>query len=78
MSRDEYEAALAAYLRSKTITRCPTVCAVPTQASVGEADRLAYRAYVTAREAQRRERLRALQDLLHHSTPAAASDQRPL
>ncbi len=64
MSEDEYEAALAAYLRSKSVTRCPTVCVVPTQASVAEADRAAYRAYVAAREAQRLERLKALQEML--------------
>lgn len=65
MTRDEYETALATYLRSKRVTRCPTVCAVPTQASIGEADRRAYRAYVDAKERQRLERLRALQKLLH-------------
>ncbi len=64
MSRGEYEAAVAAYLKSKTVTRCPTVCAVPTQASVAEADRLAYRAYIAAREAARLERLKALLKLL--------------
>jgi hypothetical protein len=61
MSRDEYEAALAAYLRSKAITRCPTVCVVPTQASAAEADRAAYRAYVAAKEAARRKRLKLAQ-----------------
>ncbi len=64
MSPEEYEAALAAYLKRKGITRCPTVCVVPTQASVGEADRAAYRAYVLAKEAHRLERLKALRVLL--------------
>jgi hypothetical protein len=61
MSSADYEAAVAAFLRSKGITRCPTVCAVPTQASVGEADRAAYRDYVAAKEAARVEKLRSLQ-----------------
>jgi hypothetical protein len=63
MSRDEYEAALAAYLRSKTITHCPTVCAVPTQASAAEADRAAYRAYVAAKEAARRARQKLIRQM---------------
>ena len=45
MSEDDYEAAVAAFLRTKSVTRCPTVCVVPTQATVAEADRAAYRDY---------------------------------
>ncbi len=78
MSPKEYEAALAAYLRTKAITRCPTVCAVPTQASVGEEDRRAYREYIAAREAARLERLRALQQLLQVGAPPVPAVQRPL
>jgi len=29
MSRDEYEATVAALIRAKGITRCPTTCAFP-------------------------------------------------
>ena len=65
MSRGDYEAALAAYLRSKRITRCPTVCAVPTRATVAEADRAAYRAYIEQKEAERLRKAKALQQLLH-------------
>jgi hypothetical protein len=65
MSQTEYEAAVAAYLRTKGVTRCPTVCAVPTQATVGEADRAAYRDYVAAREAARLEKQKSLQQLVH-------------
>jgi hypothetical protein len=65
MSSADYEAAVAAFLRSKGITRCPTVCAVPTQASVGEADRAAYRDYVAAKEAARVEKLKSLQQSIH-------------
>jgi hypothetical protein len=65
MSSADYEAAVAAFLRSKGVTRCPTVCAVPTQASVGEADRAAYRDYVAAKEAARVEKMRSLQQFIN-------------
>jgi hypothetical protein len=65
MSEDDYEAAVAAFLRTKSVTRCPTVCVVPTQATVAEADRAAYRDYVAAREAARLEKQKTLQQILH-------------
>ena len=61
MSEADYEAAVAAYLRIKGVTRCPTVCVVPTQATVAETDRAAYRDYVAAREAARLEMLKTQQ-----------------
>jgi hypothetical protein len=64
MSEADYEAAVAAFLRTKGVTRCPTVCAVPTQATIAEADRAAYRDYVAAREAARLEKLKALEQIL--------------
>jgi hypothetical protein len=67
MSEADYEAAVAAFLRTKSVTRCPTVCAVPTQATVAETDRAAYREYVAAREAARLEKLKTLQQMLHLS-----------
>ena len=33
------EEAIAAFIRAKGVTRCPTVCAVATQASGADADR---------------------------------------
>jgi hypothetical protein len=60
MSQTDYETALALYLRTRSVTRCPTVCAVPTQAIVAAADRAAYRDYVAAQEAARLERLKSL------------------
>jgi hypothetical protein len=65
MSQADYEAAVAAFLSTKGITRCPTVCAVPTQATVAEADRAAYRDYVAAREAARLEKQKSLQQFVH-------------
>ena len=69
MSEADYEAAVAAFLRTKGVTRCPTVCVVPTQATVAEADRAAYRDYVAAQEAARAEKMKTLQQMLHLSPP---------
>lgn len=65
MSEAEYEAAVAAFLKTKGVTRCPTVCVVPTQATVAEADRAAYRDYVAAQEAARLEKQKSLQQIIH-------------
>jgi hypothetical protein len=70
MSDPDYEAAVAAFLRTKGVTRCPTVCVVPTQATIAEADRAAYRDYVTAREAARLEKLKSAQQMLPLLTQA--------
>jgi hypothetical protein len=63
-SDTEYAAAVAEFLRKKSITRCPTVCVVPTRGSVDEADRAALRNYNEAREAARLEKLRNYQQML--------------
>jgi len=60
MSETDYEAAIAAFLSTRGVTRCPTVSAVPTQATVAEADRAAYRDYVAAQEAARLEKQKSL------------------
>jgi hypothetical protein len=54
MSPMNYETEIAAFLWTKGITRCPTACAAPTQASGSAADRAALR--------QRAERLEALRE----------------
>ena len=64
MSEADYEAAVAAFLSTKGVTRCPTVCVVPTQATIAEADRAAYRDYVAAREAARLEKHKSLRQIL--------------
>ena len=64
MSQTQYEAALAEFLRKKSVTRCPTACVAPTHTAVAEADRLALRDYGAAREAARMERLRNYQQPL--------------
>ena len=53
MSDMEYAKAIAEFMSRKGVTRCPTVCVVPTHASVAEADRVALRNYDAAREAAR-------------------------
>jgi hypothetical protein len=50
MHDDEYRAAVAAFIRAKGITRCPTACALPTQATVPAADRAALEDYAKTRE----------------------------
>jgi len=58
------EAAIAAFIRTKGVTRCPTACATTTQASVPAADRAALERYVRAREQARRVRAAATARLL--------------
>ena len=56
MTQQEHDAAVAAFIRMKGVTRCPTACAVPTRASVAETDRQALRRRAEEREAKREER----------------------
>ena len=64
MSETEYASAIAEFMSRKGVTRCPTVCIVPTHASVAEADRAALRDYDAARDAARLAKLRNYQQLL--------------
>ena len=59
MSSGEYEAAVAAFIRNRGVTRCPTACLVRTQASVSAADRAALEEYEAVRERVRRPHLTA-------------------
>jgi stress response protein YsnF len=58
MTQQEHETAVAAFIRARGVTRCPTACAVPTQASVAEADRAALRERAERLEVRREERHR--------------------
>ena len=58
MSQNEQDALIAEFMRRKGITRCPTACAIPTHATVSDADRAALRDYDAAKEAARAERAR--------------------
>jgi hypothetical protein len=61
MVEDEYKAAVAAFIRAKGVTRCPTACAVPTQGTVAANDRAALEDYAIARTLSRRQRQAARQ-----------------
>jgi hypothetical protein len=67
MSDADDEAAVAAYLSTRGVTR-PTVCAVPTQATVADADSAAYRDYVAAMDTARLEKLKSAQ-MVHFPPP---------
>lgn len=58
MSPQEYEAAVAAFIRSKGVTRCPTACAAPTHAAGSTADRAALQQRAVRLEAIREEKAR--------------------
>ena len=75
MSPDEYEAAVAAFIRSKGVTRCPTACAVRTQASVPAADRAELERYEAGREQSRRQHVAATARLLGVLGPPAGEDR---
>jgi len=64
MGDDEYQAAVAAFIRAKGVTRCPTACALPTQGTVAAADRAALETYAAARAQLRRKRQAARERLL--------------
>jgi len=53
---DDCATAIAEFIRTKGITRCPTACVSPTQGLVGAADRAALEEYAVARDRMRRER----------------------
>ena len=74
MSSSEYEAAVAAFIRNKGVTRCPTACVVPTQASVP--DQAALERYEARRERSRRENLAATARSLGILAPPSG-EERP-
>jgi hypothetical protein len=59
ISDPNHDAVIAEYIRTRGVTRCPTACVVPTQASVTEADRVALEEYAVERTRQRREKAAA-------------------
>jgi hypothetical protein len=64
ISSSEYQAAVAAFIRNKGVTRCPTACLARTQASVPAEDRVALEQYEAERQRSRRENLTALAQAL--------------
>jgi hypothetical protein len=72
LSSSEYEAAVAAFIRDRGVTRCPTACLARTQASVPAADRAALEQYETGREQSRRTHIAATARLLGMPPPPAS------
>jgi hypothetical protein len=70
MNGDEYQAAVAAFIRANGITRCPTACALPTQGTVPAADRAALADYALARDYSREKRQVARERALLAPAPA--------
>jgi hypothetical protein len=73
ISETEYDGAVAEFLREKGVTRCPTVCVVPTRASLTDADRDALRRYHENREAARRARLHRYDRLRLRAGPGSGA-----
>jgi hypothetical protein len=59
MSQKDYDSAIAEFIRTKGITRCPTVCLAPTQGSVAAADQAALRQRAARFEELRQAKLQA-------------------
>jgi hypothetical protein len=53
---DEDGDAIAEFIRSKGITRCPTACVLPTQGLIAAADRIALEQHAVALDRLHRER----------------------
>jgi len=53
-----HEAEIAAFIRAKGVTRCPTACAAPTHASGNAADRAALRCRAAQFEVLRQDKAR--------------------
>ena len=58
------EAAIAAFIRLKGITRCPTAYAVPTRGTVTPADQAALERYAADRERSRRQKSHRLEPVI--------------
>jgi hypothetical protein len=50
MSHHDRDAEIAAFIRTKGVTRCPTACVVPTQGSPDLADQAALGQHANARD----------------------------
>jgi len=66
---DEDCDAIAEFIRSKGVTRCPTACVLPTQALVGAADRAALEEHAVTRDRRLRERAASSWGRLLHPEP---------
>jgi hypothetical protein len=71
MRESDCDAAIAEFIRRKGITRCPTACVLPTQASLAAADRAALAQYAVARDQMRQAKAVA------RAKPRWRADARP-
>jgi len=55
MCNEEYHAPVATFIRRNGVTRCPTPCALPTQAAPAAADQAALQLYAALRSRSRRQ-----------------------
>jgi hypothetical protein len=55
----QHDIAVAAFIRTKGITRCPTACALPTQVTIAAADRAALEDHAARSEWSREPRIAA-------------------
>jgi hypothetical protein len=58
-AEDDREAAVAEFIRTRGVTRCPTACVLPTQGRVAAADRIALKEHAIERDRIRRARIAA-------------------
>jgi hypothetical protein len=56
---DDPEAAVAEFIRTRGVTRCPTACVLPTQGLVAAADRAALEEHAIERDRIRRAKIAA-------------------
>jgi hypothetical protein len=54
LTSEQDATAIAEFIRTKGVTRCPTACVLPTQGSVAAADRQALGDYAVRRAERRR------------------------
>jgi hypothetical protein len=59
MSRPDHDAEIAAFIRTKGVTRYPTACVLPTQGSPDLADQAALGQYAVARDQSLRTKIAA-------------------
>ena len=57
--QDDPETAVAEFIRTRGVTRCPTACVLPTQGLVAAADRAALEEHAIERDRIRRAKLAA-------------------
>jgi hypothetical protein len=73
--RDDREAVIAEFIRTRGITRCPTACVLPTQGSIDAADRAALEEHAVAQERSRQSRAAARARLFWNAALPRSGDR---